>query len=189
MIVTPCATLPDVLLFESAVFRDARGAFRELYNEERFAAAGLHETFVQDNLSRSHRHVLRGLHAQHPRSQGKLVCVLEGEVFDVSVDIRVGSPTFGRWAGYSLSSDNAHQLWIPPGFAHGFIVLSEHALFSYKCTELYTPSAELAIRWNDPAIGIDWPVPIPSLSDKDASAPLLHEYPTERLPVWTRDVR
>lgn len=187
MRVTRPERLPDLMLFEPPVFRDTRGAFRELYNEGRFTAAGLHQRFVQDNLSLSHRHVLRGLHVQHPGAQGKLVCVLEGEVFDVSVDVRHGSPTFGEWAGFTLSAETANQLWIPPGFAHGFVVLSDHALFSYKCTELYAPGGEFSIRWDDPAIGIEWPVAAPLLSDKDAAAPLLHDHAPGRFPVWAPD--
>ena len=176
--------LPELLLFEPRVFRDARGAFRELYNEERFAAAGLDARFVQDNLSESARHVLRGLHLQHPRAQGKLVTVAEGAVWDVAVDVRRGSPTFGRWAGVELTAENARQLWIPPGFAHGFLVLSERALFAYKCTELYSPADEVSVRWDDPALGIEWPMAEPVLSPKDGAAPRLSELPAERLPEY-----
>lgn len=185
MIVRPSAALPELLLFEPRIFRDTRGDFRELFNADRYAEAGLAERFVQDNLSRSHRHVLRGLHVQHPRSQGKLVCVLEGTVFDVSVDIRIGSPTFGRWAGVTLDAERGEQLWIPPGFAHGFVVLSERASFCYKCTEPYVPANELSIRWDDPAIGIEWPVDDPTVSDRDADAPLLGDYTPDRLPHWS----
>lgn len=177
-------TLPDVLLFEPPVFRDARGAFRELHNQERYAAAGLAARFVQDNLSHSDRHVLRGLHLQHPRGQGKLVTVLDGAVYDVAVDVRRGSPTFGRWAGYELTAENAHQLWIPPGFAHGFLVLGERALFAYKCTDVYQPANELSVRWDDPALGIEWPVAAPVLSPKDADAPRLADIPADRLPAY-----
>jgi len=184
MRVTSLPGLPELLLVQPPVFRDARGAFRELYLDSRYADAGIADRFVQDNLSLSHRHVLRGLHLQHPRGQGKLVTVLAGEVFDVAVDVRRGSPTFGLWAGVTLTADNAHQLWIPPGFAHGFLVLSDGALFGYKCTEPYSPPDELSIRWDDPEIGIEWPVPVPVLSDKDASAPLLSDIPAERLPAF-----
>jgi dTDP-4-dehydrorhamnose 3,5-epimerase len=184
MRVTSLPGLPELLLVQPPVFRDARGAFRELYLDSRYADAGIADRFVQDNLSLSHRHVLRGLHLQHPRGQGKLVTVLAGEVFDVAVDVRRGSPTFGLWAGVTLTADNAHQLWIPPGFAHGFLVLSDGALFGYKCTDQYSPSDELSIRWDDPEIGIEWPVPVPVLSDKDASAPLLSDIPAKRLPAY-----
>jgi len=182
MKVTPDATLPEVLLLEPAVFRDARGSFRELYNAERYEQAGVPARFRQDNLSRSARGVLRGLHLQHPRAQGKLVTVLEGAVFDVAVDVRRGSPTFGRWTGYTLTGGNAHQLWVPPGFAHGFLVLEDDTFFSYKCTDVYAPAHELTVRWDDPAIGIRWPAERPTLSDKDAVAPTLAEL-AERLPA------
>ena len=183
MKVTPDATLPDVLLIEPAVFRDARGSFRELYNAERYEGAGVPSSFRQDNLSRSARGVLRGLHLQHPRSQGKLVTVLEGAVFDVAVDVRRGSATFGRWTGYTLTGQNAHQLWVPPGFAHGFLVLEDDTFFSYKCTDVYSPAHELTVRWDDPAIGIRWPGEAPRLSDKDAAAPTLAEL-ADRLPTF-----
>lgn len=184
MKVGPLTGFPELLLVEPRVFRDDRGAFRELYREERYRAAGVGGPFVQDNLSISRRHVLRGLHMQHPRGQGKLVTVLEGEVFDVAVDLRRGSPTFGRWAGVALDAEGAHQLWIPTGFAHGFLVLSDRALFSYKCTEPYSPTDELTIRWDDPRIGIEWPVESPILSDRDAAASTLALIAPERLPVF-----
>jgi len=171
------------LLLEPRVFHDDRGAFLELYHEQRYLEAGIADSFVQDNLSISRQHVLRGLHLQHPHGQGKLVTVLDGEVFDVAVDVRRGSPTFGRWAGVRLSAESMRQLWIPPGFAHGFLVLSGRALFSYKCTQPYMPAEELTIRWDDPAIGIEWPVASPVLSAKDATAPTLAELPAGRLPV------
>ncbi len=177
--------IPDVKLITPQVFGDARGFFVETYNETRYRKAGIDATFVQDNLSRSRQGVLRGLHLQHPHGQGKLVQVVEGSVFDVAVDVRVGSPTFGQWVGAALSTDNKQQLWIPPGFAHGFLVTSEHALFSYKCTDLYHPESEFSVRWNDPAIGIEWPTNgTPSLSDKDQSAPLLSAIDVERLPRY-----
>ncbi len=178
--------LPGVLILEPPVFRDDRGAFRETWRRERWAAAGLPERFEQDNLSASRPGVLRGLHYQHPNPQGKLVSVLAGAVFDVAVDIRVGSPTFGRWVGVELSAENGRQLWVPPDFAHGFVVTAVGgdgvALFAYKCTTVYDPTAEGSIRWDDPAIGIAWPVASPSLSPKDAGAPTLAEVAEGRLP-------
>jgi len=170
--------LPGVLLVEPRIFRDHRGFFFESWSAERYRQAGIPGPFVQDNVSRSSRGVLRGLHFQNPHPQGKLVTVLEGEVFDVAVDLRVGSPTFGKWAGYYLSAENGRQLYIPEGFAHGFVVTSEFAIFSYKCTEYYRPEADRSLRWNDPEIGIEWPVKEPVLSPKDATAPLLNELDT-----------
>nr|MCU0890415.1 dTDP-4-dehydrorhamnose 3,5-epimerase [Sandarakinorhabdus sp.] len=149
--------LPGVLLIEPRVFGDARGFFLESWNRQSFAEAGLDMDFVQDNHSRSSRGVLRGLHYQLHNPQGKLVRVTQGAVFDVAVDIRRASPHFGRWVGYELSADNHRMLWIPPGFAHGFLVLSDTADFLYKCTTLYDPPSDRGIRWDDPAIGIDWP--------------------------------
>jgi dTDP-4-dehydrorhamnose 3,5-epimerase len=145
---------------------------------------GLPDKFVQDNLSSSTHGVLRGLHFQNPCQQGKLVYVLQGEVFDVAVDIRVDSPTFGHWTSCVLSGENLRQMYIPEGFAHGFYVTSEQALFVYKCTEYYSPAAEISIRWNDPDIGISWPAAAPALSAKDAAAPRLRDIPKERLPAW-----
>ncbi len=167
--------LPGVRLIEPRVFGDDRGFFMETWNARVFADAGLDLTFVQDNHSRSARHVLRGLHYQIDNPQGKLVRVTDGSVFDVAVDVRRSSPHFGRWVGYELSAANKRMLWVPPGFAHGFVVLSETADFVYKCTALYAPAAERAIRWNDPAIGIDWGIgdAAPTQSAKDAAAPLL----------------
>lgn len=175
-----------VLLLEPKVFGDERGWFRETWHGARYAEFGLPAEFRQDNVSLSWRGVLRGLHYQHPRGQGKLVSVLEGVVFDVAVDIRHGSPTFGRWVGCTLDAEAHRQLYIPPGFAHGFVVLSERALFAYKCTELYDPAGDAAIRWDDPAIGIEWPVHGPLLSEKDAAAPRLGEVVPERLPRYGR---
>ena len=175
--------LPEVLILEPRVFGDARGFFLETWQRERYRQAGIDVDFVQDNLSFSGRGVLRGLHFQNPNAQGKLVQVLQGEVFDVAVDIRRGSPTFGQWTSVTLSSDNKRQFYVPSDFAHGFCVISETALFSYKCTDLYNPEAECAIRWDDPAIGIDWPVTNPSLSEKDEKALALHQLPEERLPT------
>jgi dTDP-4-dehydrorhamnose 3,5-epimerase len=176
--------IPDVLVVDPRVFGDDRGFFLETYSSARYAEAGIPASFVQDNLSRSARGVLRGLHMQHPSGQGKLVHVLEGEVFDVAVDVRVGSPTFRRWVGFLLSAQNKRQLYIPPGFAHGFCVTSETALFAYKCTELYHPEHELGILWNDPDIGIPWPVQDPVLSGKDRVYPRLAEVPESRLPRY-----
>jgi dTDP-4-dehydrorhamnose 3,5-epimerase len=168
-------SLPGVLLIEPRVFGDARGFFLESWNRRSFAEAGLDLDFVQDNHSRSARGVLRGLHYQIGNPQGKLVRVTHGAVFDVAVDIRRSSPHFGRWVGYELSADNHRMLWVPPGFAHGFLVLSDTADFLYKCTTLYDPPGDRGIRWDDPAIGIAWPDlgMAPQLSAKDAVAPLL----------------
>jgi len=174
-------SMPDLLLIEPDVFGDARGFFFESWNHKKYADAGLPYTFVQDNVSRSSRGILRGLHAQNPGAQGKLVQVLEGEVFDVAVDIRLGSPTFGNWHGVTLSVENKRQFWIPPGFAHGFQVISEAALFHYKCTDYYAPQDEFTLMWNDPDVGIHWPDMNPILSSKDSQGMRLHEIPKERL--------
>lgn len=176
--------LPGVLIIEPRVFGDARGFFIETWHQGKYADLGLPERFVQDNLSRSTKGVLRGLHYQHPQAQGKLVYVLDGEVFDVAVDVRVGSPTFGRWVGVTLSAENKRQMYVPPGFAHGFCVTSDSVLFAYKCTDFYNPKTEGSVCWNDPAIGIVWPIAQPSLSDKDRVAPLLKDVPRERLPLY-----
>ncbi|MFT4199001.1 MAG: dTDP-4-dehydrorhamnose 3,5-epimerase [Pseudoxanthomonas sp.] len=176
--------LPGCVVVEPAVFGDERGFFFESWNARRYGEHGLPERFVQSNVSSSSRGVLRGLHYQWPNPQGKLVSVLEGEVYDVAVDIRRGSPHFGQWTAVLLSADNKRQLWIPEGFAHGFAVLSERALFSYLCTAPYDKAADAAVRWDDPAIGIDWPVAEPQLSPKDAAAPLLAEVAPARLPVF-----
>ena len=177
-------SLPEVLLIEPGRFGDARGYFMETWHQERYAAAGIKLAFVQDNLSRSAHGILRGLHLQHPNAQGKLVYVLEGEVFDVAVDVRVGSPNFGKWTGAHLSSEDHRQLWIPPGFAHGFCVTSETAMFAYKCTALYSVADELGVAWNDPALAISWPVAEPRLSAKDAALPRLAELDPARLPRY-----
>lgn len=176
--------LPEVLRIEPAVHGDSRGFFVETWHEERYREAGIDARFVQDNHSLSSRGALRGLHAQLRRPQGKLVRVAEGEVFDVAVDIRRGSPTFGRIAHAILSSANCHQLWIPPGFVHGFCVLSERAHFEYKCTDYYDPGGEISVRWDDPDLGIPWPIGDPVLSAKDAAAPRLAELSPERLPRY-----
>ena len=175
--------LPGCLILEPRVFCDSRGFFYEWFNRDRLAEAGLPTQFVQGNVSRSSKGVLRGLHFQHPRAQGKLVSVLEGEVWDVAVDIRRGSPTFGSWEGILVSAENKRHVWVPAGFAHGFVVLSEQALFTYLCTDTYAPEAEAGIRWDDPALAISWPCAAPQLSDKDAQLPLLSELPAERLPA------
>ncbi len=171
MKVTPCA-IADVLLIEPKVFGDARGFFFESFNQRAFnQATGLALSFVQDNHSKSARHVLRGLHYQVQNPQGKLVRVVAGEVFDVAVDIRRDSPTFGQWVGEILSADNKRQLWVPPGLAHGFVVLSETAEFLYKTTDYYAPEHERCIAWNDPTLAIQWPLydGVPVLSVKDAA--------------------
>ncbi|OHE89490.1 MAG: dTDP-4-dehydrorhamnose 3,5-epimerase, partial [Verrucomicrobia bacterium RIFCSPLOWO2_12_FULL_64_8] len=151
------------------------------WNRKRYRAAGIPDDFVQDNFSFSRQGTLRGLHFQNPRPQGKLVSVWQGEVWDVAVDLRRQSPTFGRWLGASLSAENKRQFYVPPGFAHGFVVLSEAALFHYKCTNDYSPKDEVGFRWDDPAVGIRWPVERPILSSRDAQAPLLREIPEEKL--------
>ena len=178
-------SLPGCLVIEPAVFGDERGVFFETWNADRFGEHGLPMKFVQSNVSTSVKGVLRGLHYQWPRSQGKLVSVLEGEVCDVAVDIRRGSPTFGRWEAVILSADNRRQLWIPEGFAHGFAVLSEHAVFNYLCTDVYVKEADAGVRWNDGDIGVDWPVAAPLLSAKDEKAPFLADISGDRLPVYT----
>ena len=167
--------LPDVLILEPRVFGDERGFFYESFNARAFSeATGLHREFVQDNHSRSQRGVLRGLHYQLQQAQGKLVRVTAGEVYDVAVDIRRSSPTFGRWTGVHLSAENKRQLWLPEGFAHGFLVLSEYAEFLYKTTDYYAPAHERCIRWDDPSLAIDWPLDgAPQLSTKDQAGPSL----------------
>ena len=168
-------------ILEPKVFGDSRGLFMETWNRERFRDAGLDWDFVQDNVSLSRRGILRGLHFQNPGGQGKLVYALLGEVFDVAVDIRRGSPTFGRWQGVVLSAENKRQFFMPPGFAHGFVVVSETALFAYKCSELYRPQHEMTLAWNDPDVGVQWPIESPQLSEKDARGLLLRDIPKERL--------
>jgi dTDP-4-dehydrorhamnose 3,5-epimerase len=180
MKVTTC-DLQGLLIIEPDVFGDTRGYFMESWNRQRYRDAGLDFDFVQDNFSLSRRGTLRGLHFQNPFAQGKLVSVLQGEVFDVGVDIRRGSPTFGRWFGMTLSAENKRQFFLPPGFAHGFLVLSEMALFHYKCTDYYSPKAEQGFRWDDPDVGIKWPVENPILSQRDAAAPRLKALPPEKL--------
>lgn len=177
------SSLSGVLVVEPKVFADERGFFLETYNLARFQAAGIPQLFVQDNLSRSRRGVLRGLHYQEPNPQGKLLRCTRGALWDVAVDIRVGSPQFGRWHGLELSEENKRMLWIPAGFAHGFCALTDEVELSYKCTALYDASADRSIRWDDPEIGIEWPLRDPILSPKDASAPTLAEAPM--LPRYT----
>lgn len=179
--------LPGVVIVEPDRLGDDRGFFQETWHARRYAEAGIPGTFVQDNLSLSRHGVLRGLHYQNPNGQGKLVYILQGEAFDVAVDIRVGSPTFGKWTGVALSADSGRQLYIPAGFAHGFCVTGEIALFAYKCTDFYDRDSEGAIRWNDPQVGIDWPVADPVTSEKDDAAPFLSAIDQAKLPLWERD--
>jgi dTDP-4-dehydrorhamnose 3,5-epimerase len=169
--------IPEVLIIEPKVHGDRRGFFMETFRADRYAPYGIAAPFVQDNLSRSTHGVLRGLHLQNPREQAKLVTVLRGLVRDVAVDVRRGSPTFGRHVAVELSEDNRRQLFVPRGFAHGFAVLSETADVFYKCDEIYSPADEITVRWNDPAIGIAWGIDAPALSARDAAAPLLAELP------------
>ena len=177
--------LPGCVVLEPQVFGDSRGFFFESFNTEKLAAHGLQPRFVQGNVSSSAQGVLRGLHYQWPNPQGKYVSVIEGEAWDVAVDIRRGSPTFGKWTAVVLSADNKRHFWIPEGFAHGFAVLSERAVFTYLCTATYDAKADAGVRWNDPALAIDWSVSLPQLSDKDARAPLLSEIAEDRLPIYT----
>jgi dTDP-4-dehydrorhamnose 3,5-epimerase len=174
--------ISDIVVIDPKLFGDQRGFFLETYQSTRYAEHGISRPFVQDNLSRSAYGVLRGLHLQNPMTQGKIVCVMRGRVLDVTVDVRIGSPHFGRHVAVELSEENRRQLWVPRGFAHGFVVLSESADFFYKCDELYSPKDEIVVRWNDPAIGIEWGIDNPSLSARDAAAPLLSE--VKNLPVY-----
>ena len=177
--------LPGCVVIEPAVHGDDRGFFYEAWNAEGFAAHGLPDRFVQSNVSSSTRGVLRGLHYQWPNPQGKLVSLLEGEVYDVAVDIRRGSPHFGRWTAAILSAENKRHLWIPEGFAHGFAVLSERAVFNYLCTAPFDREADASLRWNDASLAIDWPISAPILSAKDERAPWLEDVAPERLPIYT----
>ena len=178
--------MPGVLLIEPSVLSDHRGCFAETYHERRYSDAGITEHFVQDNCSRSVRNTVRGLHFQEPHAQGKLVMAVEGTVYDVVVDIRKGSPTFGTWYGIELSGHTLHQLYIPPGCAHGFCVTSETATFLYKCTAYYSPGDERGILWNDPALAIYWPISEPILSPKDQAYRTLKEMDLEaKLPFYT----
>lgn len=179
MKVTECK-LPGALVIEPKIFGDHRGFFLEMYNEERYRAAGLSATFVQDNLSFSRKGVLRGLHFQNPTPQGKLVSVLQGAVFDVAVDLRRASPTFGQWFGLELDDIKKIQFYIPPGFAHGFVVTSDTALFAYKCTALYNPASEKSLAWNDPDLGITWPKGLDlQLSPKDQAGRRLKDFASD----------
>lgn len=177
-------SLPGVLILEPKVFGDQRGFFLETFRDDIFRQAGIQEPFVQDNHSRSGRGVLRGLHYQLIQPQGKLVRVARGEVFDVAVDVRAGSPTFGQWYGTTLNEENMRMMYVPPGFAHGFAVLSPVADFIYKCTDYYHPQSEQGILWNDPEIGIQWPLSDVTLSDKDRTNPRLKDQPATRLPSY-----
>lgn len=176
--------LPGVLIIEPKVFGDARGYFMESWQQQRYRDIGIESDFVQANVSKSAHGVLRGLHVQNPDAQGKLVSVLLGEVYDVAVDIRHGSPTFGQWVGVTLSADNHRQFYVPEGFAHGFCVLSEDAVFSYMCTDYYNPDAEFSIAWDDADIGIEWPMQSPQLSAKDRVALKLAQIPVRQLPRY-----
>jgi dTDP-4-dehydrorhamnose 3,5-epimerase len=177
--------IPGVFLVEPKVFRDDRGFFVETFPKQRYGDAGIDVDFVQDNLSRSTKGVLRGLHIQNPAGQAKLVRAPLGAVFDVAVDLRVGSPAFGRWVGRELNEENQHQLFVPVGCAHGFCVLSEVALFAYKCSDLYSPTTEFGVAFDDPDIGIEWPVGDPILSAKDRAYPRLADVAKGRLPHFT----
>lgn len=176
---------PQVLLLEPKVFKDHRGSFMELYSEARYREAGITENFVQDNLSVSVKNVVRGLHYQLNNPQGKLVSVLSGRAFDVVVDIRRGSPHFGKWLGFDLSEENCHQVYVPPGFAHGYCALSDKVIFHYQCTDYYQPGDEYSVLWSDSDLGITWPQHGEALvSPKDGAAPLLKDLPPQKLPVY-----
>lgn len=177
-------TLPGVLLIKPRVFEDPRGFFMETYRADALAAAGVRETFVQDNHSRSSCGVLRGLHYQLRHPQAKLCRVVRGEVLDIALDIRVGSPLFGKWVGALLSAENRHALYVPKGFAHGFVVRSETADFLYKCSDYYDAADDCGVLWNDPALGVDWDTPVPILSAKDQRNLPLAQIPRERLPIY-----
>jgi len=176
--------LPGVLLIEARAFSDNRGYFFESYSKAKYQDAGITCDFVQDNVSYSHANVLRGLHFQYPTEQAKLVQVLSGEILDVAVDVRIGSPTFGKWIAEVLSAENHRQLFIPTGFAHGFSVLGDHAVLNYKCSALYDPKSEGTVLWNDPAIGIDWRISNPITSSKDDAGVLLADMPLDRMPKF-----
>lgn len=184
---TRSSVLPEIIMLEPDVFADQRGHFLETYQAGRYLEHGIPANFVQDNIVRSERDVLRGLHYQLGRPQGKLVWVVQGEIFDVAVDIRKGSPTFGKWMGVMLSSDKYLQVYVPQGFAHGYCVTSETAIVAYKCTDYYAPKEERGIIWNDPALGIEWPVREPIVSDKDATYPTLEDVPPLDLPTFEQN--
>ena len=177
-------SIPGVVIITPVMHMDARGSFRESWQRDRYAKIGLPAEWIQDNVSMSRRGVLRGLHYQYPQPQGKLVTVLRGEIIDVAVDVRVGSPTFGRFEAVTLSSTNGRQLWVPEGFAHGFLVLSEEALVHYKVSQAYDPGGDRTIAWNDPDIGIDWPTRNPLLSDKDRAGRRLADFSPAELPHY-----
>jgi len=179
-------SLKEVLLIEPSVFEDKRGFFMETYQQKKYMDSGIESNFIQDNLSFSVRGTLRGLHYQFPHAQAKLVQVIKGEIFDVTVDIRRNSPTFAKWTGVHLSGKNRRQLYVPEGFAHGFCVLSETATFAYKCSDFYSPDSERGILWSDPDIGVDWPVENPVLSGKDRNYDYLKDVPTEYLPTYKK---
>ena len=185
MKITP-ARLPEILIIDPDVHRDTRGYFLETWHAEQYASAGLDVDFVQDNHSASQRNTLRGLHLQLTKPQGKLIRASAGEIFDVAVDVRQGSPTYGQHVSVILSAENFRQVWIPEGFAHGFCVISEHAEMQYKCTDVYDPSGAKAIAWNDPDIGIDWPTLNPILSGNDQVAPRLADCRAADLPVYSK---
>jgi dTDP-4-dehydrorhamnose 3,5-epimerase len=180
--------LPEVLLLSPRIFSDDRGYFLETYSKRTFPVQEPPVTFVQDNLSFSSKGTVRGLHLQQPHAQGKLVMAVTGAIWDVAVDVRVGSPTFGKWVAAELNAETRQQLYVPPGFAHGFCVLSETAHMHYKCTDVYHPESELSVRFDDPDLGIEWPVDSPLLSNKDAAAPRLADIPRDRLPQYNGSV-
>ncbi len=182
-------TLPGVIVLEPRKFGDKRGFFLETYRADILKEAGIEANFVQDNHSRSSKGVLRGLHYQLIQPQGKLVRVACGEIFDVAVDVRLGSPTFGQWAGATLDDKNMRMMYIPPGFAHGFVVLSETVEFLYKCTDYYHPQSEQGILWNDPGLGIEWPALELNLSEKDTTNPTLEQQVADRLPIYQGKIR
>jgi dTDP-4-dehydrorhamnose 3,5-epimerase len=178
--------IPGLIIIETTAFKDSRGFFMETFHQKKYADIGISKPFVQDNFSRSCKGTLRGLHYQLNHPQAKLVYVTAGEIYDVAVDIRLGSPTFGKWVGVCLSSDNGRQLFIPEGFAHGFCVLSESADFFYKCSDLYHQGDDYGILWSDPVLNIDWPVKAPLLSEKDSRMKPLAHMPQELLPVYKK---
>lgn len=175
--------LPEVLLVKPRIFHDDRGHFVETWRDSTYGHMGI-GPFVQDNVSVSRKGVLRGLHFQHPHGQAKLVCTLRGRIFDVAVDVRLGSPTFGQWVSAELSDENGWQLYIPAGFAHGFVALTDNVVFTYKCSDYYAPGAERTARWDDPVIGVAWPERSPIIAPKDANAPLLAELGKDALPAY-----
>lgn len=183
------AALPGVIIIEPSIFKDDRGFFMETYHQKKYAQAGITERFVQDNRSHSRQHTLRGLHYQIVHTQAKIVQVVDGDIFDVAVDIRVGSPAFGKWFGMRLSAENKRQMFIPGGFAHGFCVLSQTADVVYKCSDFYAPQDEYGILWSDTAIGINWPVKTPVLSPKDRHFPCLNELTAAQLPTFNESVQ